>query len=96
MSKRGVLYAGDQPLALAQADAARAYGDLSPYRIRLDLEGDVWHVDYDWDPEHVEAALVAGPRKLAKQAADVRRAMIRNSEILIEGQIPDGILEPTH
>jgi hypothetical protein len=39
--------AGDQVLAIAQADAARAYRDLSPYRIQLVLEADGWHVDYD-------------------------------------------------
>ena len=32
---------------LAQADAARVYRDLSPYRIQLVLEDDGWHVDYD-------------------------------------------------
>ena len=49
-----------------------------------------------WDPDQVDAALSAGPKKFAKQAADVRAAMIRNSEILIEGQIPAGILEQTN
>jgi hypothetical protein len=39
--------AGDQVLAIAQADAARKYRDLSPYRIQLVLEADGWHVDYD-------------------------------------------------
>jgi len=36
---------------------------------------------------------LASAKKLAKQAADVRTAMRRNSEILIEGQIPAGVLE---
>ena len=49
-----------------------------------------------WDPDQVAAALAAGPRKLAKRAADVRAAMVRNSEILIEGQIPIGLLSPTN
>ncbi len=49
-----------------------------------------------WNPDQVAAALAEGRRKLAKQAADVRAAMERNSEILIEGQIPDGILQSTH
>lgn len=49
-----------------------------------------------WDPDLVAAALAAGPRKLAKPAADVRAAMVRNSEILIEGQIPVGLLSPTN
>jgi hypothetical protein len=38
---------GDQILAIAQADAARVYPDLSVYRIQLALEADGWHVDYD-------------------------------------------------
>ena len=37
----------DQALAIAQADAARSYGDLSPFSIRLALEPDGWHIDYD-------------------------------------------------
>jgi hypothetical protein len=39
--------AADQILAIAQADAARAYRDLTPYRVTLALEDDGWHVDYD-------------------------------------------------
>jgi hypothetical protein len=39
--------AGDQVLAIAQADAARVYRDLSLYRIQLVLEYDGWHVDYE-------------------------------------------------
>jgi len=39
--------AGDQVLAIAQADAARVYRDLSVYRIQLVLEDDDWHVDYE-------------------------------------------------
>jgi len=46
-----------------------------------------------WNADQVYAALMEGPRKLAKQASDVRAAMKRNCEILIEGQIPVGILE---
>jgi hypothetical protein len=38
---------GDRALAIAQADAAGAYRDLSGYRIQLVLEADGWHVDYD-------------------------------------------------
>lgn len=37
----------DQVLRIAHADAARAYRDLSPYRIVLALEDDGWHVDYE-------------------------------------------------
>ena len=39
--------AGDQILSIAQADAIQAYQDLTPYRIRLVLEADGWHVDYE-------------------------------------------------
>ena len=42
-----VVLAGDQILAIAQSDAARAYRDLSLYRIQLVLEDDGWHVDYE-------------------------------------------------
>ncbi len=38
---------GDQALAIAQADAVKAYRDLSPYRIQLVLEADGWHIDYE-------------------------------------------------
>jgi hypothetical protein len=48
-----------------------------------------------WDADQVYSALREGPKKLAKQASDVRTAMRRNSELLIEGQIPAGTLEPT-
>jgi hypothetical protein len=37
----------DQALRIAQADAAKAYRDLSIYRIRLALEPDGWHIDYE-------------------------------------------------
>jgi hypothetical protein len=37
----------DQALGIAQADALRAYRDLSPYRVMLVLEADGWHVDYE-------------------------------------------------
>ena len=47
-----------------------------------------------WDADEVHAALNEGPRKLAKQASDVRAAMRRNGESLIEGRIPEGVLEP--
>jgi hypothetical protein len=46
-----------------------------------------------WDADRVYEGLLAAGKKLAKQAADVRIAMRRNSEILIEGQIPASVLE---
>jgi hypothetical protein len=39
--------AADQALSIAQTDAAKAYRDLSGYRIRLALEADGWHIDYE-------------------------------------------------
>jgi hypothetical protein len=39
--------AGDKALTIAQADALRAYQDLSAYRIHLTLEDDGWHIDYE-------------------------------------------------
>lgn len=47
MSTSLVNIAGDKALAIAQADAVRAYRDLSPFRIQLVLEDDGWHVDYE-------------------------------------------------
>ena len=47
MGNRVVRLAGDQELAIAQADAARVYRDLSVYRIQLVLEDDGWHFDYE-------------------------------------------------
>lgn len=47
-----------------------------------------------WDPDQVFDAQKDGPRKVARQAGDLWAAMRRNSEILIEGQIPAGILVP--
>jgi hypothetical protein len=37
----------DQALRIAREDAEKAYRDLSRYDIRLALEADGWHVDYD-------------------------------------------------
>jgi uncharacterized membrane protein YkoI len=53
MNNRGVnvsgtpILSGDRILAIAQADASRAYRNLSAYRIQLALEDDGWHVDYE-------------------------------------------------
>jgi hypothetical protein len=45
--------AGDQALAIAQADAVRVYRDLALYRIQVVLEDDGWHVDYELkNPRH--------------------------------------------
>jgi hypothetical protein len=46
-----------------------------------------------WIPDAVEAALLQAPKKIAKQANDVRTAMKRNREVLIEGQVPAGVVE---
>ena len=47
MSISVAILAGDHVLAIAQADAASVYRDLTPYRIELALENDGWHVDYN-------------------------------------------------
>jgi hypothetical protein len=41
------MIAGDQALGIAQADAMKAYRDLSVYRIQLVLESDGWHIDFE-------------------------------------------------
>jgi len=46
MGSSATTLAGDQALAIAQADALRVYRDLSVYRIQLSLEEDGWHVEY--------------------------------------------------
>jgi hypothetical protein len=45
--KSPAILSGERVLTIAQADASRAYRDLSVYRIQLVLEDDGWHVDYD-------------------------------------------------
>jgi hypothetical protein len=45
--KPAATIAGDQALAIAQADALTAYRDLSAYRIQIVLEADGWHIDYE-------------------------------------------------
>lgn len=37
----------DEVKHVAHVDAVRAYRDLTGYRIRLALEDDGWHVDYE-------------------------------------------------
>jgi hypothetical protein len=44
----------DEALRIAQVDALRAYGDLSPFRIHLSLESDGWHVDYELKDPRVQ------------------------------------------
>jgi hypothetical protein len=38
---------GARALAIAQADALKAYHDLSLYRVQIAQEQDGWHVDYE-------------------------------------------------
>ena len=44
-------------------------------------------------PDRVYELLTQGSRKLRIQAADTRAAMLRNCEILIEGQIPVALIQ---
>jgi Peptidase propeptide and YPEB domain len=37
----------EQAVAVAQADATKVYRELSKYAIRIALEDDGWHVDYE-------------------------------------------------
>lgn len=46
-----------------------------------------------FSPEIVYNELLAAGCKLARQAADVRAAMLRNKELLIEGQIPAVVIQ---
>ena len=41
------LLTSQQALTVAHADAERAYGDVSRFRIRMSLETDGWHIDYE-------------------------------------------------
>jgi hypothetical protein len=59
MSTTLVSIAGDRALAIAQADAAHVYRDLSAFRIQLVLEGDGWHVDYELKDPRLKGG---GPR----------------------------------
>lgn len=47
MTQGTAVIGADQALAIAQADAEKAYRDLTVYRIQLVLEADGWHVDYE-------------------------------------------------
>lgn len=44
----------ERALGIAQADAAQAYRDLSLYRIRLELDSDGWHIDYELKDPHLK------------------------------------------
>jgi hypothetical protein len=37
----------DEALKIAHLDAAKAYRDLSAYRVLVALQHDGWHVDYE-------------------------------------------------
>jgi hypothetical protein len=37
----------DEALRVARLDAEKAYRDLSPFCVRVELEDDGWHVDYE-------------------------------------------------
>jgi hypothetical protein len=56
--------AADQALAIAQADAVQAYRDLSGYCIRLALENDGWHIDFELKDPRLKGG---GPRYVIDQ-----------------------------
>ena len=37
----------DQALRIARLDAEKAYRDLTPYCIRVELTDDGWHIDFE-------------------------------------------------
>jgi hypothetical protein len=45
--KQGEALTRDEVLKLARLDAETAYRDLSRYYIRIALEADGWHVDFE-------------------------------------------------
>ncbi len=51
----------DEALRVAQTDAQTAYRDLTPYRIRVALEQDGWHIDYELKDPHAKGG---GPHYL--------------------------------
>ena len=51
----------EEALRVAQADARSAYRDLTPYRIRVTLEEDGWHIDYELKDRHTKGG---GPHYL--------------------------------
>ena len=55
----------DQALRIAREDAEKVYRDLSRYHIRLALEGDGWHVDYELKDPNVRGG---GPHYIIDRA----------------------------
>ncbi|MBI1830166.1 MAG: hypothetical protein HYR84_01800 [Planctomycetes bacterium] len=41
------LITSDEALRIARLDAEKAYRDLTPYCIRIELSDDGWHIDYE-------------------------------------------------
>jgi hypothetical protein len=48
------MHSPDQAPSVTQADALQAYRDLTPYSVRLSLEPDGWHVDYEPKDRHLK------------------------------------------
>jgi hypothetical protein len=67
----GPLVSADQALTVAQADAQKAYRDLTHYRIRIVLEDDGWHVDYDLKDSNWKGG---GPHYVIDAASGVIRS----------------------
>ena len=55
----------DQALRIAREDAEKVYRDLSRYQIRLALEDDGWHVDYELKDPNVRGG---GPHYIIDHA----------------------------
>ncbi len=45
---------GARALAVVQADALKAYRDLSAYRVQVVQETDGWHIDYELKDAHLK------------------------------------------
>ena len=54
----------DQALRIAEGDAVTVYRDLTAYRIRLSLESDGWHIDYELKAPRVKGG---GPHYIIDQ-----------------------------
>ena len=44
----------DEALKIARLDAEKAYRDLLPYRVVVELHQDGWHVDYELMNRHTQ------------------------------------------
>jgi hypothetical protein len=48
MSQASIALPVEELLRIARLDAEVAYRDLSPFEIRIKMEADGWHIDYEF------------------------------------------------